>query len=59
MKKACVAVVRPSRSPTDEHTEGISRRIHIHAERLFNVAEAIDDLATAPHIKLPICLLYD
>ena len=47
-----------SRSPTDERTEGISRRTHILAERLFNVGDAIDELATAPNIKLLICLMY-
>jgi len=50
---------RRSRSPTDERTEGISRRVHILAERLFTVAQAIDALATAPNIKLENCLMYD
>ena len=58
-EKASLMVMRRSRSATDERTEGISRRIHVLAERLFNVADAIDELATALHIKLPVCLMCD
>jgi hypothetical protein len=52
-----MAVMRRSRSPTDERTEDISRRIHILAERLFNAVEVIDELATAPDVKLQNCYL--
>jgi hypothetical protein len=57
--RSLLSETRRSRSPTDERTESISRRVHIVAERLFNVAQASDALATAPSIKLQNCLMYD